>query len=244
MNAFGTRLENVTEAHLEALVSGKIGESRTIEYKAELPRDTRDDKLEFLRDVASFANAAGGLIIYGMQAAGGLPMALAGLPSETLDAAILRLDQIIRSGIEPPIFGLQIQPIPLPAAGGNALIIEIPRGLFGLHMIKNRGAFVARSSAGKVNLDVSEVRTAFIGAESLASRMREFRAERIARLIGGESFPKLGSLSLIVLHILPFASFTGRIAVDPARQPHEDLHDGDVAADEAGLGQRLPGRLH
>jgi len=217
MNVFATRLEDVAEAHLEELISGAIGESRTIEYKAELPGQGREEKLEFLRDVASFANAEGGHIVYGMKSKDGLPITLAGFPPETIDAEILRLEQIIRSGIEPPILGLQIRAVPLPTAGGSALLMEIPRGLFGLRMIKNRGAFVARSSAGKVHLDVTEIRTAFIGGESLAARMREFRAERIARLVGGESFPKLGSSSLIVLHLIPFASFTGRIAVDPAR---------------------------
>jgi hypothetical protein len=217
MNEFPTRLESLTEAHLQQLISGKIGESRSIEYKAELPGGSREEKLEFLHDVSSFANAAGGHIVYGMKANNGLPVKLVGFSPETIDAEILRLDQIIRTGIEPPILGLQIRAVSLPTAGSCALVIEIPRGLFGLHMIKNRGAFVARSSAGKVHLDVTEIRTAFIGGESLAARMREFRAERIARLLGGESFPKLGSSSLIVLHVLPFASFAGGIALDLAR---------------------------
>jgi iron(III) transport system permease protein len=36
----------------------------------------------------------------------------------------------------------------------------------------------------------------------------------------------------------------GRSGANPARQPHEDLRHGDPALDEAGPGQRLPGRLH
>jgi predicted HTH transcriptional regulator len=55
-------------AHLEALHSGNVKESLTLEYKASPAIDKRDDskKLEMARDVCAFANAEGGQIVYGM----------------------------------------------------------------------------------------------------------------------------------------------------------------------------------
>jgi Schlafen, AlbA_2 len=206
MNVFGAKLESAEQ--LQALIAARIPEDRTIEYKRDLPSDSRDDRAEFLRDVVSFCNSSGGVIIYGMESQDGLPVRLSGFPTANCDASILKLEQIIRSGIEPPIFGLLVRSIPLLPANTCAIIIEIPQGVFGPHMIKNRGAFYTRSSAGKVAMELPEIRSAFVGAESLAARMREFRGERIARLLANDGFPKMGGgPSLLVLHVLPFASF-------------------------------------
>jgi hypothetical protein len=65
--------------------------------------------------------------------------------------------------------GLKIDSVKL--SGGCALIIEIPRGLSGLHMIKNRGAFIARTCAGKNNLDINEIRAAFVAAKATLQRL-------------------------------------------------------------------------
>jgi hypothetical protein len=55
-------------SQLEALHTGNVKESLTLEYKASPAIDKRDDikKLEMARDVSAFANADGGQIVYGM----------------------------------------------------------------------------------------------------------------------------------------------------------------------------------
>jgi len=54
---------------VDALIADSVGESKTLEYKQELPGPKDDDKREFLADVSSFANASGGDIIYGIKVA-------------------------------------------------------------------------------------------------------------------------------------------------------------------------------
>ncbi|MCK5240903.1 ATP-binding protein [bacterium] len=48
------------------MISNQIQESRTIEYKESLPGNSDQDKREFLADISSFANAAGGDLLYGI----------------------------------------------------------------------------------------------------------------------------------------------------------------------------------
>ena len=54
-------VESIDAAALERLVANAVSESRTLEYKRELPNPKeKDSKREFLADVTSFANAQGG----------------------------------------------------------------------------------------------------------------------------------------------------------------------------------------
>ena len=76
-------------------------------------------------------------------------------------------------------------------------------------MIKNRQAFVYRSSApNNVEMDVAQIRSAFVGAESASSRLVEFRASRLSRLMEGDGAVPLPNLPTIVIHVLPLESFT------------------------------------
>src|SRR2546425_901377 len=69
----------IAKEDIEVLVANAVSEGRTIEYKEQLPGGTDEDKREFLADVSSFANAAGGDLIYGVREkrdAGGKPLGI------------------------------------------------------------------------------------------------------------------------------------------------------------------------
>ena len=57
-----------TEADLLALISAGVEESAALDYKRADSLNKRDDKkkTEITKDVSSFANSAGGTIIYGI----------------------------------------------------------------------------------------------------------------------------------------------------------------------------------
>lgn len=65
MLLFGKPLLSLLEADLLALVQDQAFEDKHLEYKLTLPGGSNDDKKEFLADVSSFANADGGIILYG-----------------------------------------------------------------------------------------------------------------------------------------------------------------------------------
>lgn len=76
--------------------------------------------------------------------------------------------------------------------------------------LEGSSRFYARNSAGKYQLEVDEIRSAFIASESLAERLRRFRSDRIAKIVADEAPLPLVSKPKIVLHVVPisFASST------------------------------------
>lgn len=64
---FGLPVVQIDAAQLEALRADGVREGRQLEYKECLPGNSDDDKREFLADVTSLANAAGGDLIFGVR---------------------------------------------------------------------------------------------------------------------------------------------------------------------------------
>ncbi len=107
-------LELINESDFQSLVDNQRLEGKTIEYKESLPDNSDSDKKEFLADISSFANAAGGDLIFGINEVDHVPSELSGLDLSNIDAEKLRLESIIRDGIEPRIPAVSIREIPLP----------------------------------------------------------------------------------------------------------------------------------
>ena len=208
-------LEAINQTLLEGLISGAVTESKFIEYKRELPGQPDSEKKEFLFDVSSFANAAGGDILYGIEAVDGLPQELVGVEKSTIDSDILRQEQIVRSGIAPRIPGLRMRSVDL-RNGRCVLIVRIPRTWAGPHMVTFSGSnkFYSRGSAGKYLLSVEELRTAFSLGETLGEKMKAFRLERASAILNQELSVSLPNEGKTVLHILPTVSFRPGFQVD------------------------------
>src|ERR1035437_3203414 len=97
------RLDAITETDLLSLISNGVMEGKTIEYKQELPGGQDADRKEFLADVSSFANTAGGDLLFGVKAVQGLPAELIGVAAGDLDKELQRLDNLIADGLDPRI---------------------------------------------------------------------------------------------------------------------------------------------
>jgi Putative DNA-binding domain len=210
------RLDEVTESHLQELIEDGVPESRELDFKRDTYGNSDSDKRELLADVTSFANTIGGHIIIGMDEANGVASALVGI-SDKADAECLRLEQIVRNGIQPRLSGLAIRCVPL-ATGRNAIVIRVPRSWIPPHRIIAQGSnkFYARDGRGKYEPDVDQLRTLFQFAPTITERVRDFRFDRIAKIRAAQApVPLMGS-SALVLHILPFTAFTEgrRFSVD------------------------------
>ncbi len=212
---FGEKRPNtITEADLQALKDNEVRESKTVDYKSALPGNSDEEKREFLSDVSSFANAAGGYLIFGIEEEQGIPVNICGLGNINSNDQILRLENIILNGIEPRIPGLTIHPI---ACGNSTVIlIYIPRSWASPHMVtfKNYSRFYSRNSAGKYQLDVSELRALFLLSETTAEKIRGFRADRLGKIIAGETPIAIDDTAKIVLHIVPLDAFNPATRVD------------------------------
>lgn len=215
MSPLRPSLADITEDHLRALIETGARESLYIEYKRETYGRNDDARKEFLADVSSFANAAGGDLVIGMadgkENKKGVPTEITPINGDA-DGERLRLESMARDGIEPRISGLHIHIVPI-AAGGVVFIVRVPKSYNPPHRVKFRRSnrYHARSSGGKYEPDVQELRNLFLAAPHLQERVRAFRMERIARIAANETPVPLSSSSprRAVLHIVPYSAFGG-----------------------------------
>ena len=219
-------IDQINEALLTQLVADQVPERRDLEYKRDLPDQQTDNVREFLADVSSLANSNGGDLIFGVEDVNGVAAGLPGIAIGNLDAEILRLEQIIRANIDPRLIGLRTHYVPL-AGGTGALVIRVPRGLQPPHRItyRNSGKFYARTSRGKYELDVDELRHAFLESNQLETRFRQLHAEGIERARGIDMPFAVMDQPTAVVSTIPLSLFrneriipiTGDHAVVPIR---------------------------
>ncbi len=203
-------IDQITEEDLQALKDNSVPEGKTVEYKESLPGNSDSDKKESLADVSSFANASGGDLIFGIieNKKTGTPKSLEGLSIENVDQEIQRLENMIRDGIAPRILAISTKQIPL-SNSKVALLIRIPKSWNAPHRVILGGhdKFYSRSSNGKYPLDVGELRIAFNLSETITERIRNFRLDRLSKILANEIPVTLYDNPKIVLHLIPIISF-------------------------------------
>jgi hypothetical protein len=130
---------------------------------------------------------------------------------------IIDMENIIRTGLDPQLYGVSIRPVLLPShEGRTAIILHIPQSYALPHMVKTSGRFYARNSVGKFPLDVAQLRNAFGLAGTAAERIRLFRIERLSKIGAGVETPVLldEQTAKIVLHMIPLSAFSTTISVN------------------------------
>ena len=201
---------SLSAADIQQLVEDGVPEGRDLDYDEQLPKGTEDDKREFRFDVSSFANAGGGIILYGIrekkEADGptGIPDKVIPL-TVNADTETLRLEHILRSHIDPRIPGVQVRFIEVE--NGHVGVVRIPKSWLGLHLVKHNDSyrFYFRTSKGKYILDVTEIRNGFVAAEEGYERLRRFRYDRLAKIVANEGPVALVEGPKVVLHVLPLS---------------------------------------
>jgi hypothetical protein len=148
------------------------------------------------------ANSDGGDLVIGIRAEKGIAVQLVGLRSFAPDDRINQIENLLRDCVQPRISGFRVFRL---ASGGYVLVIRVPRSFAAPHMVRHLGItrFCGRNSNGKYDLDVHEIRSAFLASEGLSDRLNRFRFDRINKLAAGVTPIPLTSQHLIVLHLLP-----------------------------------------
>ncbi|MGI0014366.1 MAG: AlbA family DNA-binding domain-containing protein [Nitrososphaera sp.] len=203
---------------ITALKDGLVPESRTLEYKLDLPNDADSGRIPFLAEVCAFANTSGGDIVFGIYEEGGVPADLKGLEVVDRDSSLLKFEQIIRTGLEPILQNVRLKFVP-GQQNKSFLVVRVPRSWNGPHRVsyKDHSKFYGRNSAGKYPMDVSELRTAFLNAESVSTSARNFRKERVARIKNNVDLPmQVERNGFLVLHLVPFIALDGVARIDVA----------------------------
>ena len=128
-----------TEVRLQRMIDEGVEESLNLDYKSCDSLQKKDkSKLDVSKDISSFANSAGGTIIYGIVEEGHRPQAL----DEGYDPQSITkewLEDVITGGVQPRIEGVVIHPVPLPSAGAGkfAYVVEIPQSVT-VHQAKDK----------------------------------------------------------------------------------------------------------
>ncbi len=157
-------LNEITLQDVQILVKEKVRESDTIEYKSQMPGNADSEKIKFLAAVSSFANSVGGDLLFGIEEEAGLPISIIGIVIYDLDQEVMRLEQLIRDGIEERLTGVQIRAVPIAAdENGYILIIRISKSWNGPHRVcfKDHAKFYARSLTGRYPINLAQLRIAF-----------------------------------------------------------------------------------
>ena len=199
---------DLNEQDLLDLITLGVPESRSIEYKLQIPGNSDGEKKEFLADISSFANSSGGFLVYGVDESQGLPTSLPGIAGIDTDREILRLESIIQSGLAPRIPGLFIRSI-LLSNGAAAILIKVAKSWASPHMVTLGGTsrFYSRNSAGKYQLDVYEIRSAVLATEALSNRIKDFCLDRVNKVIVGDTPVPLPDGAKVILHLIPINYF-------------------------------------
>jgi hypothetical protein len=208
-------LDAITEDSLAALIMDEVVESRRLEFKQSVGGGD-EARREFLADVSSLANAAGGDMFVGIAETDGVATSLVGIDSGAVDAEIQRLENMLRDGIDPRIAGIAFRSIAIDGGKRAVLVIRVPRSWAAPHMVTFKGLsrFYSRNSSGKYQLDVAELRAAFVASESARSAVRSFRVERLARIVEGETPVPLLEAPKVVLHVIPLTVAEPGTSVD------------------------------
>jgi hypothetical protein len=225
-------LASVTKQDIDELVANKVREGLTLEYKEALPGNSDSECKEFLADVCSFANSAGGDIVYGVSEARdtgepptGEPGEAVGLSRIIFDQEQLRLLSRIHDGIEPGIHGVQVHPVD-GFPNGLVIVLRIPKSGNPPHMVTYKGLsrFFARTSGGKHQMDYDEIRAAFAMSAALADNINQLRDGRIQKIMNDETPVRLTRTPRVILHLIPFSAVSLGFRLDAARFAAHDRH--------------------
>lgn len=210
-------LDKIEAADILALVANREEERRTIDFKRELPGNADKDRNELRADVTSFANASGGDLIFGVAEEAGVATAVPGLVEVDADAEIRRIESMIQSSVDPRVPGVESRKIDMPG-GAPVILVRVPKSWRGPHLVRINDTFrmFGRNSKGKYIFDATEIRSAFALSEQLPQRIRLWRDDRLATVIGGDAPVPMDEGGRLCIHLAPIASFAGHVEFSAA----------------------------
>lgn len=210
---------SISQSHLEALIAAKEEEGPHLEFKRDVPQNWGNgEKHEFAADASAFSNAGGGDLIFGIdEDAQGRASAIVPQALDNADQAAIRIQDILLGQTEPRLPGTRIRAIPVSVAGadGYVVVVRIPPSWQSPHRVKTNQHFFVRDGMKKRQLEIPEIRNLFLRTEGQAQRVRDFRAERVGKILSGNLPMTMTDGSVLVVHFIPAESAREEVSVDP-----------------------------
>ena len=148
-----------TESDPNQLISNSIQENVQLDYKAcAALQSTEGKKTEISKDISALANAAGGVIVYGIIEEGHVPVRL----DDGFDPNVVTkewLEQVISSRIQRRIDGLRINSVDLATSnpGRVAYVVVVPQSKRAPHQASDK-RFYKRFNFESVPMEEYEIR--------------------------------------------------------------------------------------
>lgn len=213
----GMNIDAITADTITGLIAAGAQESVHLEFKRQSYGTGDDAKREFLKDVSAFANSLGGHLVIGMEETGGRATEVRPMPAEVVDSEMLRLESVLRTGIDPALVGVRMRRIDVE--GGAVIVIQVPQSYNPPHRVIQSGSnrFWRRHSSGAHEMSMEELRLLFGERRSIEERARAFVAERFLRIGAGEgAMPVPVERGVLVMHLVPLPDFGTRRRIELA----------------------------
>ncbi|MHB1006192.1 MAG: AlbA family DNA-binding domain-containing protein [Chloroflexota bacterium] len=148
------------ESDIQSMIQNLVKESINLDYKGSPSLDPKDEakKNEISKDISSFANSSGGVVLYGVVEANHIPKNI----DSAYDPVVVTrewLEQIINSRIQRRIDGVRINQIELHATQPGKVIyaVSVPQSNSGPHMAADH-KYYKRFNFQSVPMEDYEVR--------------------------------------------------------------------------------------
>lgn len=207
----GLPIQAIRAEHLIALRDNMVRESRTLEYKRDPYGNADLEKAEFLADITALANTMGGHVVIGMDEEKGVATNLCGVPAELdLDKELQRLESMARDSVQPRLPGLHMRAVPIQD-GRFAIVVQVSQSPIAPHRVsyKGKNRYWARSTVGKYEPDVGQLRNMFTVQNELGRRIADYQKARHDALFRNEGFLPLASEpGLLLINMLPYSALS------------------------------------
>lgn len=192
------------QSWVNTLLNDRESESAILDYKRAVPSKDDASTKSFLKDVAAFANARGGRIVYGIAEDGKgradtlVPIAL------NVDQTALWMQNKILRGIFPRINGVTVQPIHVGA--GPVIVVDVPVQYGGPFQVEvgDWRVFPIRAGVGNIEMTYQQLFDAYSLRDSTESRIDSWIAKRTGEILG--EIRSIGR-RVAVVHMVPLSAF-------------------------------------
>lgn len=198
-------LENIDMQSIENLIKDQEPEGKTLEYKGE--KEGQNEKNTIHEAVCGFANADGGLLIYGLEEDKNKNPIIKGISLEgtSWDEKKRSILSTIETNIEPRV-DVIIKEIEL-SEDKVLILIKVPKSWNAPHCIKknngkNRSFYIRRD--GSTNpMEFEEIKNMFDLNSRLQEKINSFRCERVQNITS-----KNDGKYNVIFHAIPFDAFS------------------------------------
>ncbi len=209
---------------LEEIISEKISESDTLEYKdyyftnGKLTSLDQKELAKLFKEICALANYNGGKIILGLKEDNNHnPSELSdvGVNKDTFEMWEQALRNKLSVNIIPSLYGITTELVEV-RDDTNCIIIDVPRSVLKPHAY-NTGSnheFYIRNGNTSIQMRYNDLKNSFDSLSNRQQKLESFRSERISSILNSEIDDTLITSPLLLIHILPEVSFDERIYID------------------------------